>query len=41
MKKQINQAFKSNTAPYKVMPEGEAIRVIKLNVRINNIIVRD
>ena len=23
------------------MPEGEAIRVIKLNVRINNIIIRD
>ena len=41
MKKQINQAFKSNTAPYKVMADGEAVRVIKLNVRINNIIVRD
>jgi SWI/SNF-related matrix-associated actin-dependent regulator of chromatin subfamily B protein 1 len=41
MKKQINAIFKSNTAPYKVMQEGEAIRIIKLNVRIGNIIIRD
>ncbi len=41
MKKQINQIFKTNTAPYKVMQEGEAIRIVKLNVRINNIIIRD
>lgn len=41
MKKQINAVFRTNTAPYKPMVEGEAIRVIKLNVRIGSIIIRD
>lgn len=41
MRKQINAVFKTNTAPYKPMFEGEAIRVVKLNVRIDSIILRD
>lgn len=41
MRKQINTVFRSNTAPYKPLIDGEAIRIIKLNVRIGSIIIRD
>ena len=41
MKKQINTVFRSNTAPYKPLQDGEAIRILKLNVRIGHIILRD
>jgi SNF5 / SMARCB1 / INI1 len=41
MKKQINAIFRTNTAPYRPMTEGEAIKIIKLNVRIGSIIIKD
>lgn len=41
MRKQINTVYRSNTAPYKPIQDGEAIRILKLNVRIGHIILRD
>ena len=41
MRKQINAVFRTNTAPYRPTYEGESIRIVKLNVRIGMIIVRD